>query len=67
MLQWVTAAESECCAGPQHNGSQDYSSFPTFGKSRVTDIAQDGSITFTFEEDDDVDAQSLTSQILGGQ
>ncbi len=52
-------------AGPQDNGAEDYSSFKTFGKSRVTDVARDGAITFTFEEDDDVDARSLSSQLLG--
>ena len=41
-------------------------SFKTFGKSRVSDVGRDGSITYTFEEDDDVDAQSLSSQLLGG-
>ena len=40
-------------------------SFPTFGKSKVSEIARDGSITFTFEEDDDIDLQSLTSKLLG--
>ncbi|KAL0047101.1 hypothetical protein WJX82_006575 [Trebouxia sp. C0006] len=49
----------------QDNEREDYSSYKTFGKSKVTDIARDGSITFTFEEDDDVDAQSLSSQLLG--
>ena len=53
------------CAGTQDNGVADYSSFPTFGKSRVTNIARDGSITFTFEEDDDIDAASLSKQLLG--
>ena len=52
-------------AGNQDNGGEDYSSYKTFGKSKVTDVARDGSITFTFEEDDDVDAQSLSSQLLG--
>ena len=46
-------------------GSEDYDSFKTFGKSRVTDVGRDGSITYTFEEDDEDDAQSLTSQLLG--
>lgn len=54
-----------CYAGNQRNDAEDYSSFKTFGKSKVTDIARDGAITFTFEEDDDVDAQSLSSQLLG--
>ena len=38
-------------------------SFPTFGKSKA-EVARDGSITFTFEEDDDIDLQSLTSKLL---
>ncbi|KAL0029328.1 hypothetical protein WJX79_010471 [Trebouxia sp. C0005] len=49
----------------QNDGREDYSSYKTFVKSKVTDVARDGSITFTFEEDDDVDAQSLSSQLLG--
>ena len=53
-------------AGPQEDGSENYDSFKTFGKSRVSDVGRDGSITYTFEEDDDVDAQSLSSQLLGG-
>ena len=56
-----------CHAVAQDSGPEDYSSFPTFGKSKVTDVGRDGSITFTFEEDDDVDAQALSSQLLGGQ
>lgn len=56
-----------CHAVPQDTGSEDYSSFPTFGKGKVTDMGRDGTITFTFEEDDDVDAQSLSSQLLAGQ
>ena len=52
-------------AGNQHIGREDYSSYKTFGNSKVTDVARDGSITFTFEEDDDVDAQLLSSQLLG--
>ena len=53
-----------CCADGQKNNDQDYSSFTTFGKSRVTDVARDGSITFTFEEDEDDDAQALSSKLL---
>jgi len=59
---WLTAL---WLAGDQDNGGEDYSFYKTFGKSKVTDVARDGSITFTFEEDDDVDAQSLSSQLLG--
>ncbi|KAL0039140.1 hypothetical protein WJX77_009036 [Trebouxia sp. C0004] len=62
--QGASSASSES-QGNQENGAEDYSSYKTFGKSKVTDIARDGSITFTFEEDDDVDAQSLSSQLLG--
>lgn len=55
-----------CCdADPEEDGSEGYD-FKTFGKSRVSDVGRDGSITYTFEEDDDTDAQSLSSQLLGG-
>lgn len=62
------AKDAEQSASPPSNGQknddQDYSSFTTFGKSRVTDVARDGSITFTFEEDEDDDAQALSSKLL---
>ena len=53
------------CVGEHDSGAADFTSFPTFGKSKVTNIARDGTITFTFEEDDDVDAKTLASQLLG--
>ena len=62
MLQFLNS----CDADRQENGLEDYGSFKTFGKSRVSDVGRDGSITYTFEEDDDVDAQSLSSQLLSG-
>ena len=52
-------------ADPEEDGSDGYD-FKTFGKSRVSDVGRDGSVTYTFEEDDDTDAQSLSSQLLGG-
>lgn len=55
-----------CFADPQEDASENDDSFKTFGKSRVSDVGRDGSITYTFEEDDDVDAQSLSRQLLGG-
>lgn len=51
-------------ADPEEDGSEGHN-FKTFGKSRVSDVGRDGSVTYTFEEDDDTDAQSLSSQLLG--
>lgn len=69
----ITSAEfvpdlSGGCTGatPDPDAVEDaVQSFPVFGKSKVSGIARDGSITFTFEDDDDIDLQELTSQLLG--
>ena len=64
----MTCLNLSCCVGTTQDtviADNPAQSFPTFGKSKVSEVARDGSITFTFEEDDDIDLQSLTSQLLG--